>query len=203
MSGLGVLDKPFYSPQQVKLQERFGTRELADHLRDSYVFGTLTREHQEWIHGADAVFVATLNPQGQPDCSYKGGLPGFISVLDERTIEIPSYDGNGMYRTLGNSEGGSVGLLFLLPELPAKLRIHGIAEVRLDPETLERHVGAEAVITITTTAVFENCPRYLHPTTGRGVSPDCPGQDAIPPTPAWKLKPEYEGLLPPKGGEPK
>jgi predicted pyridoxine 5'-phosphate oxidase superfamily flavin-nucleotide-binding protein len=187
----------FYHGGSRQLQRRFGTEELAAHLARRYVLGALEDEHAGWIRGAHAVYVATLDPDGFPDCSYKGGLPGFIRVPDLRTVEIPSYDGNGMYRTLGNAAAqGRVGLLFLFPGLPAKLRVNGTCEVLTDPAALAAHQGAEAVIRVGVRAVFENCPRYLHdPETGE-YSVHCPRPDYRPPEPDWKQKPEYEGLLP-------
>ncbi|BCJ41130.1 hypothetical protein GCM10010168_45720 [Actinoplanes ianthinogenes] len=184
----------FYHGGSETLQEAFGTRELAAHLARRYVTEALEDDHVRWIRGADAVFVATVSPDGQPECSYKGGLPGFVRVLDDRTLEIPSYDGNGMYRTLGNAAASSrVGLLFLFPELPAKLRVNGISSVTRDAAGLQ---GAEAVLRIRVEQVFENCPRYLHdPATG-AHSAHCPRPGYTPPEPAWKQKPEYDQLLP-------
>jgi predicted pyridoxine 5'-phosphate oxidase superfamily flavin-nucleotide-binding protein len=192
-----VEPEDFYHDGSRQLQRRFGTEDLAAHLARKYALEELEPEHVEWIRGADAVFVASLDPQGRPDCSYKGGLPGFIRVPDTRTLEIPSYDGNGMYRTLGNAAVQPwVGLLFLFPELPAKLRVNGTCEVLTDPDVVAAHQGAEAVVRVGITAVFENCPRYLHdPKTG-AHSVHCPRPDYVPPDPDWKKKPEYDGLLP-------
>jgi hypothetical protein len=73
-------------------------------------------------------FIATADAEGQPDCSYKGGLPGFVRVLDERTLAIPDYDGNGMYRSWGNVLANPrVGLLFLDFENPRRIRVNGTA----------------------------------------------------------------------------
>ncbi|MQS10729.1 pyridoxamine 5'-phosphate oxidase [Streptomyces kaniharaensis] len=187
----------FYHDGSRELQHRFGTEELAAHLARAYVLDELEEAHAEWIRGADAVYVATLDPQGFPECSYKGGLPGFVRVPDLRTLEIPSYDGNGMYRTLGNAAAGRrVGLLFLFPARRAKLRVNGTCEVLADPAALAPHHGAEAVLRVGVTAVFENCPRYLHdPETGEH-SAHCPRPGHRPPEPDWKKKPEYDGLLP-------
>jgi predicted pyridoxine 5'-phosphate oxidase superfamily flavin-nucleotide-binding protein len=187
----------FYHEGSRRMQRHFGTEDLADHLARRYVLEELEDEHVGWIIGADAVYVATLDPDGHPECSYKGGLPGFILVPDVRIIEIPSYDGNGMYRTLGNAASESwVGLLFLFPEINAKLRVNGTSEVLTDPEAVGEHQGAEAVMRVTVKAVFENCPRYLHnPATGE-YSAHCPRPGYQPPPPDWKLKPEYDGLLP-------
>jgi predicted pyridoxine 5'-phosphate oxidase superfamily flavin-nucleotide-binding protein len=187
----------FYQDGSRELQRRFGTEDLAAHLSRRYVFDALEDEHMEWIRGADAVYLATVDEQGFPDCSYKGGLPGFVQVPDSRTLEIPSYDGNGMYRTLGNAAARQqIGLLFLFPGLPAKLRVNGSCEVLTDPAAVGPHHGAEAVLRVAVRAVFENCPRYLHdPRTGEH-SRHCPRPGYRPPDPDWKLKPEYDGLLP-------
>jgi predicted pyridoxine 5'-phosphate oxidase superfamily flavin-nucleotide-binding protein len=195
-----VEPEDFYHDGSVRLQRRFGTEELASHLARRYALEELEAEHVEWIRGADAVFVASIDPLGRPDCSYKGGLPGFIHVPDTKTLEIPSYDGNGMYRTLGNAAAQpSVGLLFLFPELPAKLRVNGACEVLTAPDAVAAHHGAEAVMRVAIQAVFENCPRYLHdPKTGEH-SVHCPRPDYQPPDPDWKKKPEYDGLLPVSG----
>ncbi|MEU8510902.1 pyridoxamine 5'-phosphate oxidase family protein [Kitasatospora sp. NPDC048722] len=187
----------FYHDGSRDLQRLFGSEQLADHLAHRYVLDELEEEHAEWIRGADAVYVATIDPDGFPECSYKGGLPGFVRVPDLRTLEIPSYDGNGMYRTLGNAAAvRRVGLLFLFPSLRAKLRVNGTCEVLTDRDALHPHHGAEAVLRVGVTAVFENCPRYLHdPVTGEH-STHCPRPGHRPPDPDWKLKPEYDGLLP-------
>jgi predicted pyridoxine 5'-phosphate oxidase superfamily flavin-nucleotide-binding protein len=187
----------FYHESSLRLQTGFGTAELAAHLARRYVLDELEEQHVTWIQGADCVYVATVGPDGQPDCSYKGGLPGFIRVPSTRSLEIPSYDGNGMYRTLGNAAAaGRLGLLFLFPELPAKLRVNGTCQVSTEPELLAAHHGAESVIQVSILAVFENCPRYLHDRATGQYSKYCPTPGYRPPEPQWKLKPEYEGLLP-------
>ena len=187
----------FYHDGSIALQREFGSVELAAHLSRTYVLDRLEPEHLSWIEAADAVYVASVGPDGFPDCSYKGGLPGFIRAIGPRTLEIPSYDGNGMYRSLGNvAATGRVGLLFLLPALKAKLRVNGVGRVVTAAADVAAHTGAEAVLRVAVRAVFENCPRYLHdPVTGE-FSEHCPRPGYRPPAPDWKLKPEYEGLLP-------
>jgi predicted pyridoxine 5'-phosphate oxidase superfamily flavin-nucleotide-binding protein len=187
----------FYHDGSRALQRDFGTYDLAGHLAVKYVLEEFEPEHVEWIHQADCVYVATIDPSGQPECSYKGGLPGFIRVTGPRGLEIPSYDGNGMYRTLGNAAAvARIGLLFLFPELKAKLRVNGTCEVVTDAAALAAHHGAEAVVRVGVTAVFENCPRYLHDRANGRYSKHCPRPGYQPPDPDWKLKPEYDGLLP-------
>jgi predicted pyridoxine 5'-phosphate oxidase superfamily flavin-nucleotide-binding protein len=193
-----VEPEEFYQGASRTLQRQFGTDELAAHLARRHVLTELDSTHIEWIRRADAVYVATVDPRGRPDCSYKGGLPGFVQVPDVRTLEIPSYDGNGMYRTLGNAAGAAwIGLLFLFPDVPAKLRVNGACQVLTEPPALAGHTGAEAVLRVDIREVFENCPRYLHDRISGEHSAHCPRPDYQPPEPAWKQKPEYQGLLPP------
>ena len=64
---------------------------------------TIDEDDRAFIEGCDMFFIATADAAGQPQCSYKGGDPGFVRVVDERTIAFPSYDGNGMYLTAGNA----------------------------------------------------------------------------------------------------
>ena len=187
----------FYHRGSTELQAQFGTTSLAVHLAERYVLTQLDEQHVTWIAAADAVYVATVSPDGQPECSYKGGLPGFIQVPDRHTIEIPHYDGNGMFRSLGNGIAtGRVGLLFLVSSAGAKLRVNGVCGLTTAEADLERHHGAKAVLRVHATAVFENCPRYLHEQPVLKHSAHCPRPGYVPPEPEWKAKPEYDGLLP-------
>ncbi len=73
-------------------------------------------------------FLATADSEGWPQCSYKGGEPGFVRVLDETTLAFPSYDGNGMYLSAGNViVNPAVGLLFVDFEVGTRLRLNGVA----------------------------------------------------------------------------
>jgi len=86
-----------------RLQDRFDTRRLADRLQEVRVHATFIDRDRAFIERSAMFFLATADAAGQPDCSYKGGLPGFVRVLDERTLAFPDYDGNGMFRSLGTS----------------------------------------------------------------------------------------------------
>src|ERR1700760_4831968 len=116
-----------------ELQDRFDTRRLADRLDERFlsrrVIGDVDRA---FIERADHFFLATADGDGQPQCSYKGGDPGFVRVLDERTIAFPNYDGNGMYLSIGNVlENPNVGMLFVdfVSARPSRLRVNGIASI--------------------------------------------------------------------------
>jgi uncharacterized protein len=85
-----------------ELQDRFDTRRLADRLTERTVSDVLDAEDRAFVESMDMFFLATADEHGRPTCSYKGGDPGFVRVLDDRTIAFPNYDGNGMYLSMGN-----------------------------------------------------------------------------------------------------
>ena len=113
-----------------RLQDRFDTRRLADRLEDVKVRDTIGPEDRAFIESMDMLFLATADEHGRPTCSYKGGDPGFVRVLDERTIAFPSYDGNGMFLSAGNVlVNPEVGLLFVSFERRRRLRLNGTASI--------------------------------------------------------------------------
>ncbi|MFC7309254.1 pyridoxamine 5'-phosphate oxidase family protein [Streptomyces monticola] len=173
-----------------------GTSALATHIAEKYVSDRLGPAETELIQAADCFYLATANASGEPDCSYKGGLPGFVQVPRPEVLLFPSYDGNGMFRSLGNiTENPQVGLLFIDYGKPIKLRVNGIAQLSTDPRLLGLFHEADAVVQVDITRVFENCPRYLHDTRRGRHSDYAPRPGHIPPDPEWKLKSEYEGLV--------
>lgn len=139
---------PFdYSEASRRLQQRFDTRRLADRLAEVKVHQEFTEADREFIQAQDMFFLATVDRQGQPTCSYKGGDPGFVTVLDRTTLAFPCYDGNGMYLSLGNvTETGRVGLLFLDFERQRRLRVEGIAELAYEHQLLDRYPEAQCVV---------------------------------------------------------
>src|SRR5215813_6853564 len=133
MPGGRMKDIPMYHDGSRSLQDRFESRKLADRLVDVLARNAFTDDDRAFIESRPLFFLATADADGHPDCSYKGGLPGFVRVLDDRTLAIPDYDGNGMYRTWGNVLlNPHVGLLFLDFERPKRLRVNGTAQVRED-----------------------------------------------------------------------
>ena len=112
-------DTGFYHDGSRRLQDQFDTRRVADRLDEVQVRSVFAPEDRVLIESARMFFLATADAQGRPDCSYKGGLPGFVRVVDERTLAFPDYNGNGMYRSLGNVlVNQSVALLFIDFERP-------------------------------------------------------------------------------------
>jgi predicted pyridoxine 5'-phosphate oxidase superfamily flavin-nucleotide-binding protein len=181
-----------------ELQERFGTRALADRLHERLGRTAFTEEDRAFIESRAMFFLATADAEGQPDCSYKGGLPGFVQVVGPSELAFPSYDGNGMFRSLGNvARNPRVGLLFLDFEQPRRLRVNGRASLDFGASDFE---GAQLVVRVRAERIFPNCPRYLHRLHTVELSPYAPGPDRVPPVPAWKRLPQFLEVLPP--GDP-
>ena len=163
------------------------------------VRSAFTDEDRSFVERCAMVFVATADAAGRPDCSYKGGLPGFVRVVDEHTLAIPDYDGNGMYRTWGNVlVNPHVGLLFLDFEQPRRLRVNGRAELRDDDPMRSEFAGAVFVVRVSATHIFPNCPRYLHRMQLVEHSVYAPRPEYTPPVPAWKTFDAFRDALPPR-----
>ncbi len=191
-----------YNAQSRELQDRFDTRGLADRLDERFVEGSvIDPPDRELIERVDMFFIATADQHGRPQCSYKGGEPGFVRVLDERTLVFPSYDGNGMYLSTGNIMGNPhVGLVFVDFERQKRLRLNGVASVELEDDLLAQYPGAQLLVRVTATQVFGNCPRYVHKYELVERSRFVPRLDHRPPVPDWKRKPMYRDVLP--AGDP-
>lgn len=155
-----------YRPGARALQDRFDTRRLADRLDQRFLSRpAIDAEDRAFIERMDMFFLATADADGRPQCSYKGGEPGFVRVLDERTVAFPNYDGNGMYLSMGNLlENANVGMLFIdfVSARPSRLRLNGVASIDERDELIERYPGAQFVVRVRATQVFPNCPRYIH-----------------------------------------
>jgi predicted pyridoxine 5'-phosphate oxidase superfamily flavin-nucleotide-binding protein len=176
-----------YSPQSRALQDRHDTRRLADRLAEVKVHDVLTDTDREFIEERDMLFLATVNAEGHPTCSYKGGFPGFVAVLDRSTLAFPNYDGNGMYLSTGNiSQTGGVGLLFIDFDRPRRIRVEGTAEVDPDHHLLVRYPGAQFLVVVHVDAVYPNCPRYIHRLDLKERSAFTPTGLEPPPIPDWK-----------------
>jgi uncharacterized protein len=180
-----------------KLQDIRETRPLADRLEEVTLRKAFTAEDRDFIASRAMMFVATADAQGQPECSYKGGMPGFVRVLDDHTLVFPDYDGNGMYRSWGNVlVNPAVALLFLDFESPKRIRVNGTAQVSADDPLLAGFPGAVFMIRVTATKIFPNCPRYIHRMQLVEYSTYTPRPDHVPPVPAWKTFDSFKDALP-------
>lgn len=192
---------PMYHQGSRAMQDRFDSRRIADRLEAVTVHEAITEDDRAFVESCVMFFLATADAQGWPDCSYKGGLPGFVHVDGPRTISFPDYDGNGMFRSLGNIVvNPRVGLLFVDLERSTRLRINGVATVDDTPGVLAAHHGAHAVVRVVVERVFPNCPRCLHRMSLVEHSVYAPQPGHVPPEPEWKQADLFRDALP--GAEP-
>lgn len=173
-----------------RLQDRFDTRRLADRLDERFLQrAEIDDADRALIERMDMFFLATADAEGRPQCSYKGGEPGFVRVLDATTIAFPNYDGNGMYLSMGNlAVNPHVGLLFVdfTAKRPSRLRLNGTASVAEDDPLAGSWPGAQFVVRVRATQVFPNCPRYIHRMALVERSRFVPRAGEEPPVPDWK-----------------
>jgi len=193
------MNSPYHDGSR-KLQDRFDTRRLADRLDEKFLSRpTIDNDDRAFIERMDMFFLATADADGRPQCSYKGGDPGFVRVLDEHTVAFPNYDGNGMYLSMGNLLTNQyVGMLFIdfVSDRPSRLRLNGIASIDERDELLDTYPGAQFVVRVRATQVFPNCPRYIHRMALIERSRFVPRPDREPPIPEWKQSPWACDALP-------
>ncbi len=187
----------FYTDAHRALQDEFDTRRLADVHRMSIVADGIDDDRKAFIESRDFFFLSTVGSDGWPTVSYKGGPTGVVRVEDERTIVFPSYDGNGMFLSMGNIEASArIGLLFIDFETPNRLRLHATATVHTDDPTMHDFPGAELIVRARVDNTFVNCARYIHPHTRVGSSDYVPADDGTQPYPAWKRIDMIQPFLP-------
>jgi uncharacterized protein len=180
-----------------KLQERFDTRRLADRLEDRTMHAVIDDDDRAFIESMDCFFLATADGRGHPNCSYKGGDPGFVRVLDEHTIAFPNYDGNGMYLSMGNVlVNPEVGLLFVAFERQRRLRLNGTASIDEDDDLMGLYPEAQFVVRVAAREVFPNCPRYIHRYQLVERSHYVPRPQEPTPVPDWKRRDWARDVLP-------
>ncbi len=198
-----MADDSVYHDGMRRLQDARDTRRIADRLQQVTLRSAFTDDDRAFIERCAMFFVATADAHGRPDCSYKGGLPGFVRVLDERTLAFPDYDGNGMYRSWGNVlVNPHVGLLFIDFESPKRIRVNGTASIAEDDPLLAEFAGAVFVVRVRAEGIFPNCPRYIHRLQLVEHSAYAPRADYVPPVPAWKTYDVFKDALPPRDREP-
>jgi len=186
-----------YNDGSRELQDRFDSRRIADRLEQITVHDRFSDDDRAFIERVPMFFLATADTDGWPDCSYKGGHPGFVRVVDESTVAFPSYDGNGMFRSLGNVlVNPKVGMLFVDFERPNRMRINGIASLHDDDELLSSFEGAQLIVRVRAERIFPNCPRYIHKMEVIEHSVYSPRPGHVPPVPDWKQMDVFRDYLP-------
>jgi predicted pyridoxine 5'-phosphate oxidase superfamily flavin-nucleotide-binding protein len=191
-----------YHDGQRKLQDQFDTRRMANMLEMNMVKDALDPKQRAFIESADMFFLATADSQRRPSCTYRGGDPGpaggnFVRCIDERTLIVPNYDGNGMYVSWGNAiDNPNVGLLFIDFMKGWRLRIHGIASIDEHDPLMSNYPEAQFIVRIAVREAFGNCPRYIHKYQLVERSSYVPRKGCATPVPDWKKKADVRDVLP-------
>ncbi len=183
-----------------RLQDAFDSRRIADRLEEKLARIEFSRDDVAFIESRPFFFLATADSKGQPDCSFKGGMPGFLRVTGPSEIAFPDFDGNGMFKSLGNIlQNPAVGLLFLDFEKPRRLRVNGRATIsREDDPLLAETPGAQLMIRVVASAIFPNCPRYIPTMQMVEGSKFWPQPTAEPEEPGWKSNPDFKDYIHPR-----
>lgn len=178
------------------LQKRFDTVRLADRIEEALVHDSIDDGLKGYLESLDFFFLATADAEGRPTCSYKGGDPGLLKVVDPKTLAFPNYDGNGMYLSMGNlRQNPNVGLLFLDLERANRMRIQGEATITEDDPLAKEWPECQFVVRVHVREVFPNCPRYIHRFERVASSPFVPREGCETPVPGWKKAPWAKDVL--------
>src|ERR1700730_2741164 len=158
-----MTDSIMYHDGNRQLQDRFDSRRISDRLEEKLTRVQFTSDDRTFIESVPYFFLATADADGRPDCSYKGGMPGFVCVTGPSELAFPDYDGNGMFKSLGNIlVKPTVGILFIaMHGKPQRLRVNGEATVSDQDPLLAQTVGAQLIVRVAARAIFSNCPRYI------------------------------------------
>jgi predicted pyridoxine 5'-phosphate oxidase superfamily flavin-nucleotide-binding protein len=194
-----MASQAFFHDGNRALQGRFKSRAIADRLEE-LTRSEFTDDDKAFVESAIYFFLATADADGRPDCSFKGGPAGFVRVTAANELAFPDYDGNGMFRSLGNlAVNPHVALLFIaLHGAPRRLRINGEARIDANDPLLGLTVGAQLIVRVTARVIFPNCPRYIP--TMQLIEPSAytpkPGEEAL--EPAWKGFEAFKGHVHPR-----
>ncbi|MFT4561948.1 MAG: putative pyridoxine 5'-phosphate oxidase superfamily flavin-nucleotide-binding protein [Gammaproteobacteria bacterium] len=188
-----------YGEQHRALQDQFDTRRLADRLEEMIIADKIGDQDKLFIESREFFFLSTVDPAGQPTASFKGGPPGFVKVVDENTIAFPSFDGNGMFYSMGNLKAKpEIGILFIDFENPHRIRFHGNATIDLGDPMLTQFHEAELVVRVHLSKMWINCPRYIPKFKKVEASKYVPDPIAETPLAAWKRIDAVQDVLPEK-----
>lgn len=188
----------FYQENHIELQEQFESRDLAVAMEFSIVQPELNDEAIAFIEDREFFFLSSLRADGQPTVSHKGGPKGFVRVVDNKTLVFPSYDGNGMFLSMGNiAATDKIGLLFIDFEVPNRVRVHADAVVSADDPMIDEFPGAQLIVRAKVSESFINCPRYIVKHQRVEASRYVPDENGEAPIPAWKKIEDLQPFLRP------
>lgn len=152
-----------YGKTHKKLQKEFDSVKIAEKLEQLIVKKEFDSSAKDFIESRDMFFLSTIDHNNRPTVSYKGGNIGFVNVIDKKTLAFPSYDGNGMFMTLGNIKGNNkIGMLFIAFDKPQRLRVHGEAMLCKKDPLMSKYKNADLIVRVKLTDLWQNCPRYIH-----------------------------------------
>lgn len=183
-----------------QLQDRFDSRLISDRLEQKLTRKQFTDDDKSFIESLPYFFLATADADGRPDCSFKGGPPGFVRLTGPSEIAFPDYDGNGMFKSLGNvTVNPSIGLLFIaMHGKPRRLRVNGEARVSDNDPLLGETIGAQLIIRVTARAIFPNCPRYIPAMQMTEPSVYTPQAGCDAKEPKWKEFADFKDVIHPR-----
>ena len=195
-----MTDTIMYHEGSRRLQDQFDSRRISDRLEQKLTRTQFTAADKVFIEGLPYFFLATADAAGRPDCSYKGGMPGFVRVTGPSELAFPDYDGNGMFKSLGNMlVNPAVGMLFIaMHGKPQRLRVNGEAVVSDDDPLLAETVCAQLIVRVAARAIFPNCPRYIPSMELTEPSIYAPRSGCETPEPAWKGFADFKDYIHPR-----
>ena len=195
-----MTDTIMYHEGNRRLQDRFDSRRISDRVEEKLTRTQFTEADKAFIESLPYFFLATADAAGRPDCSYKGGMPGFVSVTGPSELAFPDYDGNGMFKSLGNMlVNPAVGMLFIaMHGKPQRLRVNGEAVVSDHDSLLAKTVGAQLIVRVAARAIFPNCPRYIPSMELIEPSIYAPRPGCETPEPAWKGFADFKDYIHPR-----
>ena len=189
--------KKLYGKYHRQLQNKFDSRKMADRLNEMIVKKEFDIDAIKFIESRDMFFLSTIDHNNIPTVSYKGGLPGFVKVIDKTTFAFPSYDGNGMFMSMGNiKQNNKIGILFICFEKPHRLRVHGRASVSSNDPLINDFKEADLVVRVKLIDYWQNCPRYIHKYKKLDDSKYIPKKDISTPVAGWKKTDAVQDVLP-------
>jgi predicted pyridoxine 5'-phosphate oxidase superfamily flavin-nucleotide-binding protein len=159
-----------FTPAVKEIQARKGSRRVYERVESKGSWQTaVTPELKKFIEEQRSVFLATASKEGQPTIQHRGGPPGFLRVVDEKTLAFVDYAGNRQYVTLGNlSENPKANLLLIDYAHRRRIKIWGTAVVVEGDEKLIAalmpegyHARPEQIIRFTVKAWDVNCPQHI------------------------------------------
>jgi uncharacterized protein len=148
-AGLLVRTKRVYAlcPKYIQARSPEKIEASEEAKRSSAKSRKLNPFQRDWIQKADTFFIASFHPETGADASHRGGLPGFVRVVDSQHLLFPDYPGNHMFNTLGNiTANPKAGLLFIDFETGSILQIQGAAQIHWEPQAATQFAGAERVV---------------------------------------------------------